>query len=104
MKASQIIIDDPATTVPISEIAHRVGLSERTLQRRFLDETGLNISTWRTRTRLSLAVAYLSDGHSAEWAAHHVGFSGASNLSTAFRTQYGDLTQSDSYTSRTPAP
>lgn len=89
LKANQIIIDDPATTVPISEIAHRVGLSERTLQRRFLDETGLNISTWRTRTRLSLAVAYLSDGHSAEWAAHHVGFSGASSLSKAFRTHMG---------------
>lgn len=58
-------------------------------QRRFLDETGLNISTWRTRTRLSLAVAYLSDGDSAEWAAHHVGFSGASNLSKAFRTHMG---------------
>ncbi|BAU94289.1 AraC family transcriptional regulator [Corynebacterium suranareeae] len=89
LKASRIIIDDPITTLPIAEIARRVGLSERTLQRRFLEETGLNVGTWRTRTRLSLAVAYLSDGHTAEWAAHHVGFSGASSLAKAFRTHMG---------------
>ncbi|WP_143336597.1 helix-turn-helix domain-containing protein [Corynebacterium pacaense] len=89
LKAARRIITHPVDNDAIADMARRIGISERTLQRRFHEETGMSISVWRTRTRLSLALSYLSDGHSAEWAAHHVGFSGASSLSRALKTHAG---------------
>ena len=45
-----------------------VGASDRTLARRFLDETGMTFSQWRTELRLATALPLLANGTSV--AAH----------------------------------
>lgn len=86
--AAQIVNKQPYET-PIIELARTVNLSERTLQRRFREETGINVKRWRSRARLRAAVDLLAHGKDREWIAHSVGYAGTSELARAIRHELG---------------
>jgi AraC-like DNA-binding protein len=79
----------PADDRGALELAAGAGVSLRTLQRRFRDETGLSLQTWRRRAGLQHAMDALRAGASITEAAHACGFSSASAFIAAFRSELG---------------
>jgi AraC family transcriptional activator FtrA len=75
----------------VATLAHRAGMSPRTLQRRFEETTGLPPGEWILQERLTLAKALLeADPASAlEDIATMAGFGSMSTLRHHFRTQLG---------------
>ena len=56
---AELLAADPASTLELSDLAPKVGASERTLRRLFLDETGLAFGAWRRRLRAHRAMRLL---------------------------------------------
>ncbi|MDO5083092.1 MAG: AraC family transcriptional regulator [Arachnia propionica] len=72
-----------------ADLAASVHLSERTLQRRFLVETGLTLQQWRTRNRLVQALGMLRAGVLIDVTAHRVGYHDPSTFRRAFKAHFG---------------
>ena len=70
-------------------VARQAGASVRTLERLFLAETGLTLSTWRRRVRLSTAVQLLALGAGIAAAAEEVGYRSESAFAAAFKQAFG---------------
>ena len=68
----------------LGQIVGESGGSLRTLQRRFLVETGMALSEWRQQARLIAGAESLLDGSSVTEAALAAGYSGVSALSMRF--------------------
>jgi CheY-like chemotaxis protein/AraC-like DNA-binding protein len=78
---------DPLT---VDEIAHRVGVSEDHLIRVFRQAFGLPAATYYVRLRIAVACRLLSDtDQKMDDVARRVGYSGAANLSRAFKEVMG---------------
>lgn len=78
---------DPLT---VDEIAHRVELSEDHLIRIFRQAFGLPAAAYYVRLRIAVACRLLSDtDEKVDDVAHRVGYSGAANLSRAFKEVMG---------------
>jgi CheY-like chemotaxis protein/AraC-like DNA-binding protein len=78
---------DPLT---VDKIAHRVGLSEDHLIRVFRQAFGLPAATYYVRLRIAVACRLLSDtDEKMDGVARRVGYSGAANLSRAFKEVMG---------------
>ncbi|WP_159945048.1 MULTISPECIES: GlxA family transcriptional regulator [unclassified Nocardiopsis] len=74
----------------LKDIAAHLGVSVRTLNRRFHDETGTTPITWLRHTRVRQARALLeSTGHTAERIAREVGFTSPANFREAFKEVVG---------------
>jgi AraC-like DNA-binding protein/quercetin dioxygenase-like cupin family protein len=74
------LIEDPSLSLDIDAWADKIGLSRRSLTRRFREETGLSFGTWRRRLRTLHAAALLSEGAKAAMTARKVGYRSASAL------------------------
>jgi AraC-like DNA-binding protein len=83
------ILADPGKTLSLNDIAASCGASLRTVQRRFLAETGMPLSEWRQLARLMLGAALLLDGRSVTDAALEAGYAGVSAFIHAFRGKLG---------------
>ena len=80
---------EPAWDVPLARLAAEHGTSLRTMQRRFLLETGMALSEWRQGARLMAAAASLLQGESVTSAALDAGYASTSAFITAFRSRFG---------------
>jgi AraC-like DNA-binding protein len=78
--------EDPDST---AELARRVGTSTRTLERRFLAETGLTLAAWRRQARLQGALRDLASGRPVKQAAATAGYATPSAFVSAFRSAFG---------------
>jgi AraC-like DNA-binding protein len=65
-----------------------VGASERTLARRFVQETGLGFGQWRQRMRLLLSLDALQAGDSVTQVALAHGYDSPSAFIAAFRSAF----------------
>lgn len=83
------LMNDPAETSPLTELARGAGASLRTLQRLFPAETGLTLEAWRQKARLIAAVAALFGGASVTTTALDCGYESPSAFITAFKRQFG---------------
>jgi AraC-like DNA-binding protein len=81
--------DEPACELELDALARDAGASARTLQRLFLQETGLRFGEWRQRLRLLHAAGLLGAGVSVTEAGLEAGYSGSSAFIAAFRRQFG---------------
>ena len=81
--------DDPADSADLAELARDAGASERTVQRLFLDETGLRFTEWRQRLRLIHAAGLLGGGASVTAAGLDAGYASTSAFIAAFRKHFG---------------
>ncbi len=79
----------PNDTRTLQAWGHEVGASERTLARAFLGDTGLSFGRWRTRLRLSAALADLGAGVPVSTVARTVGYESTSAFVAAFRKETG---------------
>lgn len=71
------------------DLARRVGLSQRTLERRFQDQTGLSLGAWRRQARLLSALRGLAGGQPVKAVAETAGYRSPSAFVAAFRVAFG---------------
>ncbi|MFJ1302646.1 AraC family transcriptional regulator [Pseudomonadota bacterium AL_CKDN230030165-1A_HGKHYDSX7] len=71
------------------QAAARMGVSTRTLYRRFLDETGLSYTRWVQQARLLEAVRRLAEGVPVTTVALDLGYQSPSAFSAMFHRQLG---------------
>ncbi len=89
LRVAETILAHPGRGETLDDIASSCGASLRTMQRRFLEETGMPLSQWRQTARLMAAAAALLDGASVTDAALEAGYSGVSAFTHAFRGALG---------------
>ncbi|MDP5240502.1 helix-turn-helix transcriptional regulator [Uliginosibacterium sp. 31-16] len=90
---------DDSRSVP--EWSQLAGLSERSLSRLFMQQTGLSFGDWRQRLRLLLALARLERGERVNRVALDSGYNSPSAFIAAFRRNFG-VTPMEMF--RDPAP
>jgi AraC-like DNA-binding protein len=81
--------DDPSSPLELDRLARDAGASSRTIQRLFLEETGLRFGEWRQRMRLLHAAGLLGAGSSVTDAGLEAGYASSSAFIAAFRRQFG---------------
>ncbi|WP_437815912.1 AraC family transcriptional regulator [Sorangium sp. So ce1078] len=80
---------DPAIGVTTRTWAKRIGVSERTLNRVLVEETGLSFGRWRQQLHIILAIQKLSRGATVQSVALDLGYESASSFVTMFRKALG---------------
>ncbi|MFB1484614.1 helix-turn-helix transcriptional regulator [Corallococcus sp. RDP092CA] len=80
---------EPAIGVTTQAWAKRIGVSERTLNRVLVEETGLSFGRWRQQLHIILAIQKLSRGASVQNVALDLGYESASSFVTMFRKALG---------------
>ena len=88
----------PDDALPLPEWSRRLGLSERTLARRFQEETGMTLRAWRRRLRLFRGIELLETGMSVTDIAMELGYASPSAFIYMFRVETGH--SPDSYRRR----
>ena len=86
---AEALLERPSSQLTLDQWARRLAVSQSTLRRAFVAETGLTFSEWRTRARLDAAVPLLADGVSVGRTARRVGYVSRSGFVDAFRRQFG---------------
>lgn len=80
---------DPSDRATVQEWAQRIGVSERTLRRLVLQETGMSFGRWRQQLHLILALQWLSQGASVQAVSNDLGYENASSFVVMFRKALG---------------
>jgi AraC-like DNA-binding protein len=80
---------NPSDRRPLDGLCSRSGASKRTIQRLFLEETGMSFSKWRQRLRLISAMQRLAAGEAVTTVALETGYNSASAFVAMFRKQVG---------------
>lgn len=88
----------PDDSVPMASWSRRLGMSQRTLARRFHDETGMTLRAWRRRLRLFRGIELLETGLSVTGIAFELGYASTSAFIYMFRMETGH--SPDSYRRR----
>ncbi|TAL82321.1 MAG: AraC family transcriptional regulator [Beijerinckiaceae bacterium] len=85
---------DPADQRRPGEWGKQLGMSERTLARRFEAEVGMSFRSWRRRLRLFKAIEFLGGGLGVTRTAMELGYGSTSAFIYAFRMEVGCSPQS----------
>ncbi len=72
---------EPGNSDTLAQWAERVYVSERTLARQFIRETGISFGEWRQRLRFLAAIEQLETRQSIKEIAFYLGYSSPSALS-----------------------
>ena len=80
---------DPADARGPEEWGRELGMSGRTLARRFEEELGMSLRSWRRRLRLFKAIELLGGGLGVTQTAMELGYSSTSAFIYAFRIEMG---------------
>ena len=83
------LLANPMADATLQSCAASLGMSSRTLARRFIDETGLTFGQWRQRSRIHQAITRLSQGDSITAVALDVGYESPSAFTAMFRKTMG---------------
>jgi AraC-like DNA-binding protein len=81
---------NPADARTLGELATAAGMTERTVARLFLKETGLTFGQWRRQLRLLAALERLGAGESVSNVALDVGYEDVSSFIAVFKAALGD--------------
>lgn len=87
LQLCQALYADPADARGVQEWASQLGMSARTLGRRFHAETGASVRTWRRRLRLFRAIELLEGGMGVTRTAMELGYNSTSAFTYAFRAE-----------------
>ncbi|HWT10504.1 MAG TPA: helix-turn-helix transcriptional regulator [Roseomonas sp.] len=85
----QTLYADPADPRGLDEWARGLGMSGRTLARRFEAELGMGLRSWRRRLRVFKAIELLGGGLGVTQTAMDLGYGSTSAFVHAFRTDMG---------------
>ncbi|MCC3738315.1 helix-turn-helix transcriptional regulator [Rouxiella badensis] len=83
------MLQDPADKSTLAEWAGRIGMSERSLSRTFVNQVGVSVHRWRKQLHVILALQKLSGGASVQTVALDLGYESASSFVTMFRKAQG---------------
>ena len=89
LRVAQALLADPAGRQPLALVCGASGASARTVERLFLDETGITLGKWRQQLRLMNAMRLLGEGAKVTYAALEAGYSTPSAFIAAFRRSLG---------------
>ncbi|MGB0115044.1 MAG: helix-turn-helix transcriptional regulator [Ilumatobacteraceae bacterium] len=78
-----------APVMPLVAAVAAVGASRRTLERRFVSETGLTLAAWHRRSRVLGSIDLLDDGRTVTDAAVAAGYATPSSFVAAFKSELG---------------
>ncbi len=85
----QTLTDTPDDNRTAKDFAKTAGMTERTLGRLFLAQTGLTFGNWRRRSRLLTALSLLEAGKNVTATAIECGYDSTSAFIAAFRDAFG---------------
>lgn len=88
-RMASAIVDDPADETPLDAWSERLGMSRRTITRRFRAETGLSVVEWRQLARLQRAFELLDAGESVTSVSLTLGYDSVSSFIALFRRFVG---------------
>jgi AraC-like DNA-binding protein len=88
-KIFQRLMNTPADRGTLASWARRVAVSERTLARLIVAETGMSFGRWRQQLNIVLAVKWMAKGTSVQQAARDLGYESVGSFVTMFRKALG---------------
>jgi len=83
------LIENPGDTRSITEWASEIGMTTRTLSRRFQAETHMQLVHWRQLARVMKALDWLAQGKQVGWVALSCGYNSISAFIEIFRHYMG---------------
>ncbi|UJL39812.1 AraC family transcriptional regulator [Pantoea agglomerans] len=86
---AEMMLADPINKSSLSEWAHRIGMSERSMSRLMLQEVGMSYGRWRRQLHVILSLQRLTRGESVQTVALELGYENASGFITMFRKAVG---------------
>jgi AraC-like DNA-binding protein len=86
---ARALISDPADRSTVAEWGTRVAMSERTLARLVLNETGMTFGRWRQQLHIVIALHHLSAGVSVQRVAEDLGYESVSSFIIMFKKALG---------------
>lgn len=89
VRLAELVRQDVGDKRPFTALASLAGVSTRTAERLFVNETGMSFGAWRTRQRLLTAIEHLATGESVAATSFAVGYNNPSNFITAFKAVFG---------------
>jgi AraC-like DNA-binding protein len=89
IEAARLITSDTAGALTTPALAQAVGISIRTLERRFRAETGMTLGRWRQQRMLLRGLERVAGGASVKDAAETAGYNSPSAFIAAFRNAFG---------------
>jgi len=84
------ILQSPEHKWRLGELASDINVSEDTLRRRLLRETGLNLTDWVQRARLLKSIKSLAEGEKISETARRLGYNNTSCFIIYFKRSFGD--------------
>lgn len=85
----EALMDDPANTATATDWAQALGVSAKTLQRLFVQETGMPFAQWRGQARLLFALRRIAAGERIIDIAMDCGYASQSAFTAMFRRHFG---------------
>ncbi|WP_370673680.1 helix-turn-helix transcriptional regulator [Pleomorphomonas sp. PLEO] len=86
---ARALLDKPGDRRGVDEWAQWAGISERTLSRRFVSETGFTYTAWRQRATLMRALELLAEGQAVTIVALDLGYDSLSAFIALFKRTLG---------------
>jgi len=83
------ILANHAWEAPIADLARVAAMSERTLSRKFQEDTGMSLRSWKQRARICVSLDLLANGMTIKQITHALGFSAPAAYIAAFRSVLG---------------
>ncbi|EAO0388582.1 AraC family transcriptional regulator [Salmonella enterica] len=83
------LINHPGYLPTLDNLADKISVSNRTLMRLFVKETGLTFRHWLQQMHVISAVSLLEEGSSVAKIAHHLGYASAESFGNMFKRRTG---------------
>lgn len=88
-RIAEALAEDPADRSTLAEWANRVALSESSLARLVVKETGLSFGRWRQQLHLIVAIRELASGASVQQVSADLGYDSVTAFITMFKKALG---------------
>lgn len=89
LRVARLLMDEPGNNSPLQDLLKQSGASKRTIERLFLNETGMTFARWRQQLRLLHGLRLLARGDSVTSVAVDVGYESTSAFISAFKKIMG---------------
>lgn len=88
-RVAEILVREAGSQRTLGKISRSCGASKRTIERLFVQETGMTLGRWRQQLRLFNAIRRLAEGDKVTHVALEVGYSTPSAFISAFKKELG---------------
>lgn len=89
LRVAETLISNPSNFQTLTHLCKSAGASRRTVERLFLEETGMTFGKWRQQLRIMQALRFLAEGATVTHVALEAGYSTPSAFIAVFRRVLG---------------